>query len=455
MGGVPRGVEDKSFIGYRLSPALWKQNASMSNRAPEDKTGSHDWLARGLAHVWLPYAQMKTAVPPLAVARTEGCRITLADGRELIDGVASWWTACHGYNHPHIRQAVERQLATMPHVMFGGLVHEQALTLARRLTALLPGDLDRVFFSESGSVSVEVAMKMAVQFWVNRGQPKRRKFIAFKGGYHGDTTGAMAVCDPEEGMHTLFRGLLPEHVIVDLPRDEETAAAFELLLERHAEDVAGIITEPLVQGAGGMKFHEPAVLQRLRQGADRHDLLLIVDEIFTGFGRTGTMFACEAAGVVPDIVTLSKALSGGTLPLAATVARRKVFDAFWSDDPKKALMHGPTYMGNALACAAANASLDLFEREPRLDQVARISATLARELEPCRGMPGVTDVRVKGAIGVVELERIGDLDAMRARFVEQGVFIRPFGNIVYLTPAFTIGEDELAKLIGAIRKVLA
>jgi adenosylmethionine---8-amino-7-oxononanoate aminotransferase len=427
----------------------------MNSKAPEDKSGAHDWFAQGLPHVWLPYTQMKTSAPPLPVARTQGSRITLADGRELIDGIASWWTACHGYDHPHIRQAVERQLAIMPHVMFGGLVHEQALTLARRLTTLLPGDLDRVFFSESGSVSVEVAMKMAVQFWVNRGQPNRRKFIAFKGGYHGDTTGAMAVCDPEDGMHALFRGLLPEHVIVDLPRDEETTAALERMLEREAEEIAGIIVEPLVQGAGGMRFHDPEVLRRLRTAADNYDIQLIFDEIFTGFGRTGTMFACEAAGVVPDIVTLSKALSGGTLPLAATVARRKVFEAFWSDDPKKALMHGPTYMGNALACAAANASLDLFESEPRLDQVARISAVLARELEPCRGMPGVTGVRVKGAIGVVELERISDLDAMRARFVEQGVFIRPFGNIVYLTPAFTIGEDELAKLTGAIRKVLS
>jgi len=426
----------------------------MSSRAPEDKTGLHDWFAQGLAHVWLPYAQMKTAAPPLPVVRTDGCCITLADGRELIDGVGSWWTACHGYNHPHIRQAVERQLAVMPHVMFGGLAHEPALSLARRLAALLPGDLDRVFFSESGSVSVEIAMKMAVQFWVNQGQPKRRKFIAFRSGYHGDTTGAMAVCDPEEGMHALFRGLLPQHVIVDLPCDEESTAALDQALERYAEDLAGIIVEPLVQGAGGMKFHAPAVLQRLRRAADRYELLLIFDEIFTGFGRTGTMFACQAAEVVPDIITLSKALSGGTLPLAATVARRKVFDAFWSDDPKKALMHGPTYMGNALACAAANASLDLFEREPRLQQVAAISATLARELEPCRGMPGVKDVRVQGAIGVVELDRIPDLDAMHARLLNEGVFIRPFGNIIYLTPAFTIGQEELARLTGAIVKVL-
>jgi adenosylmethionine-8-amino-7-oxononanoate aminotransferase len=409
--------------------------------------GQDDWYAAGLGHVWLPYAQMKTMRPPLAVARTEGCRIVLADGRALIDGIASWWTACHGYNHPHIRQAVERQLATMPHVMFGGMVHKQALTLARRLAALLPGDLDRVFFSESGSVAVEIALKMATQYWINRGEPQRTKFIAFRHGYHGDTTGAMAVTDPDDGMHDLFRELLPRHEFADLPLDER-------ILEQRADTLAGIVVEPLVQGAGGMKFHDAAVLRQLRQIADRHGLLLIFDEIFTGFMRTGTMFACEAAGVVPDIVTLSKALTGGTLPLAATVARRHVFEAFWSDDPKKALMHGPTYMGNALACAAANASLDLFEREPRAAQVAAISQQMARELEPCRGLRGVKDVRVKGAIGVVEMERIDDLHALRARFVEEGVFIRPFGNVVYLTPSFTIAPDELSRLTAAIAKVL-
>jgi adenosylmethionine-8-amino-7-oxononanoate aminotransferase len=421
----------------------------------ESKAGEPAWYEAGLAHVWLPYAQMKTARPPLPVVRTQGCRIMLADGRELIDGIASWWTACHGYNHPHIRAAVERQLALMPHVMFGGLAHEGALTLARRLAALMPGDLDRVFFSDSGSVAVEVAIKMAVQSWLNQGVRTRKKFLAFTGGYHGDTTGAMAVCDPQAGMHALFRGLLPEHHVVDLPRDAESTAALTRVLERHADEFAGIIVEPLVQGAGGMLFHDAEVLRRLRTAADRYQLLLIFDEIFTGFGRTGSMLACEAAGVVPDIITLSKALTGGTLPLAATIARRKVFDAFWSDDPMHALMHGPTFMGNALACAAANASLDLFEREPRLRQVAEIADALARGLAPCRGLPGVKDVRVKGAIGVVELERIDDLDRLRARFVEEGAFIRPFGNIVYLTPPFTIAPEELATLMGAIVKVLS
>jgi adenosylmethionine-8-amino-7-oxononanoate aminotransferase len=407
------------------------------------------WYEAGLEHIWLPYAQMKTARPPLQVVRTDGCRITLADGRELIDGIASWWTACHGYNHPHIRQAVERQLAAMPHVMFGGLVHEGALMLARRLAALMPGDLDRVFFADSGSVAVEVAMKMAVQCGLNRGVRGRTQFIAFKGGYHGDTSGAMAVSD-DAGMHGIFHGLLPAQRIVELPTDDARAAALAQVLERHAGEIAGIIVEPLVQGAGGMLFHDAAVLRRLRELADRYDLLLIFDEIFTGFGRTGTMFACEQVGVVPDIITVGKALTGGTLSLAATIATRKVFDAFWSDDPMHALMHGPTFMANALACAAANASLDLFEREPRLDQVRAISAALAKGLAPCRGRPGVRDVRVKGAIGVIEMERIDDLDGLRARFAEAGVFIRPFGNVIYLTPSFTIGTGELARLTSAV-----
>ena len=412
-----------------------------------------DWYAAGIDHVWLPYAQMKTAAPPLPVKITQGSRIVLADGRELIDGVASWWTACHGYNHAHIRHAVARQLKQMPHVMFGGLAHEQALTLAARLTAMLPGDLTRVFFSDSGSVAVEVAMKMALQYWINRGSRGRSQFVAFKGGYHGDTTGAMAVSDPEAGMHALFAGVLPQHHVVDLPDDDARAAALDALLTRHAGDIAAIIVEPLVQGAGGMKFHEAAVLKRLRTLADKHDVLLIFDEIFTGFGRTGTMFACEQADIAPDIITLSKALTGGTLPLAATVANKKVFDAFWSDDPKKALMHGPSYMANALACAAANASLDLFESEPRLQQVASLSAGLLHGLEPCRSMRGVKDVRVKGAIGVVEMEHIADLNALRARFVEEGVFVRPFGNVIYLTPAFTISSDELKTLTDAVAKV--
>ncbi|MBK1981605.1 adenosylmethionine--8-amino-7-oxononanoate transaminase [Achromobacter xylosoxidans] len=413
-----------------------------------------DWMARGQPHIWLPYAQMKTATPPLPVVRSHGSRLELADGRQLIDGVASWWTACHGYNHPHIARALREQLDAMPHVMFGGLTHEPALTLARRLAGLLGPGLDRVFYTDSGSVAVEVAMKMAVQFWLNQGERGRSRFLAFRGGYHGDTLGTMAVCDPDEGMHSLFRGMLAEHDIVDLPRDDAAMARLDAFLETRGPQLAGILVEPLVQGAGGMLLHEPQVLRRLRRLADRHGLLLIFDEIFTGFGRTGTMFAFEQAGARPDIITLSKALTGGTLPLAATVASSRVFDAFWSDDPSHALMHGPTFMGNAMACAAANASLDLFESEPRLAQAQALSVALARGLAPCRELPWVRDVRVLGAIGVVELDRIEDREALKRRLVEAGVWVRPFGSVVYLTPALTIAADELDTLMRAVVAVL-
>jgi adenosylmethionine-8-amino-7-oxononanoate aminotransferase len=414
-----------------------------------------DWFERGFPHIWLPYTQMKTTPAPLAALRTSGSHITLADGRELVDGIASWWTAVHGYNHTHIVEAIEKQARILPHVMLGGLLHEQAATLAARLADILPGGLTRVFFSDSGSVAVEVAMKMATQYWLNRNMGGRTKFLAFKGGYHGDTIATMAVCDPEEGMHALFAGLLPEHYVIDLPSDEETIAAFDSFLDVHAEELAGIVVEPLVQGAGGMIFHDARVLKRLRAAADKFELLLIFDEIFTGFGRTGAMFACEAAEVVPDIITLGKGLTGGTLPLAATVATQKVFDAFWSDDPAHALMHGPTYMGNALACAAANASLDLFERENRLMQANDIAKFMGTALGQCLGLPGVVDIRVRGGIGVVELERILDLNDLKRRFVAEGVWVRPFRNIVYLTPALTIGEEDLAKLTDTIVKVLS
>ena len=398
---------------------------------------------------------MKTALPPLPVKRTEGVRIHLEDGRVLIDGIASWWTACHGYNHPHIREAVVRQLETMPHVMFGGLAHEPALTLAARLARMLPGDLNRVFFSDSGSVAVEVAMKMAMQFWLNRGDRNRTGFLAFRGGYHGDTLGTMAVCDPGEGMHSLFAGLLPPQAMLGLPVDDASIAAFDRYLDEHAHGIAAILVEPLIQGAGGMIFHDVEVLCRLRTAADRHGLILIFDEIFTGFGRTGTMFACEAAGVVPDIVTVSKALTGGTMALAATVATGRIFDGFLSDDPGHALMHGPTYMANALACAAANASIDLFEREPRLEQVAAISAGLRAGLEPLRRAAGIKDVRVMGAVGVVQLERLDDPKALQRACVDAGIWVRPFRDLVYLTPSFTIGADDLERLTGALTMVLA
>jgi adenosylmethionine-8-amino-7-oxononanoate aminotransferase len=412
--------------------------------------GSPDWLTSGFAHLWLPYAQMKLAPTPIAVIGAEGARLKLADGRELIDGVSSWWTTCHGYNHPHIRNAVAAQLQAVPHVMLGGLATEPTLRLARRLSDLLPGDLDHVFYSESGSVSVEIAMKMAVQYWINRGQKGRHRFVSFRFGYHGDTLAAMSVCDPDEGMHGLFKGYLPQQIIADVPRTSEQQAEFLRLLRAHRNEVAAVIIEPLVQGAGGMKFHEPDVLRFLRQACDEADCLLILDEIMTGFGRIGPIFACAEAEMVPDIITLSKALTGGTLPLAATIARTHVFEAFLSDDPSKALMHGPTYMGNALACAAANASLDLFEREPRLTQVRAIEAQLRAELEPCRHLTGVVDVRVRGALGVVQLAKAGEGPWFRPRFLQDGVWIRPFGDIVYVAPPFVISSEELSRLTRAI-----
>jgi adenosylmethionine-8-amino-7-oxononanoate aminotransferase len=404
--------------------------------------------------LWRPYTQMLGAPPPLKAVRTENCTITLADGRTLIDGIASWWTACHGYNHPHIRAAVGAQLEAMPHIMFGGLTHHPAETLASRLVALLPGDLNHVFFADSGSVAVEVAMKMAAQYWINQGIRTRTRFLAFTGGYHGDTFATMAVCDPEEGMHALFQGMLAQNAILHLPDTPETIAAFHNFLEAHAKTLAGIIVEPLVQGAGGMIFHAPATLARIRAAADAYGLPLIFDEIFTGFGRTGTLFACQQAGVTPDIITLSKALTGGTMALSAAIARTHIFEAFLSENPAHALMHGPTYMANPLACAAANASLDLFETEPRLAQIGHISKIMAEGLEPCRSLPGVRNLRVMGAIGVVELHSITNITALKSAFIEAGVWVRPFRNIVYLTPAFTITEGELRALTRAVCHVM-
>lgn len=407
-----------------------------------------------LDRIWLPYCQMQTAPPPRVASRTEGVRIYLDDGRHLIDGTASWWTACHGYNHPHIRWAIIRQLESMPHVMLGGLVHEQVITLTERLTRLLPGELNRVFYSESGSVSVEIAMKMALQYWINQGVSGRTRFLSFRDAYHGDTFAAMSVCDPEDGMHRLFRGALADQVIVDLPRTADQVRTLERTLDRHAGQLAAVIAEPLVQAAAGMKFHPPEVLAQVAEAARRHDLLLILDEIATGFCRTGTLFACEQAGVTPDIVTLSKALTGGSMPLAATVATEDVYRAFLSDSPQHALMHGPTYCGNPLGCAAANASLDLFESEPRLTQVANIESQLKNELADCAKLPGVADVRVKGAIGVVELQGRPKVSRLREHFVEEGVWVRPFGNVVYLMPALVIESEDLSALTHAVCRVV-
>jgi adenosylmethionine-8-amino-7-oxononanoate aminotransferase len=409
------------------------------------------WLH--LENVWLPYAQMKTTPLPLPVVSAKGVRLRLAGGRELIDGVASWWTMCHGYGHPHILEAVEKQLRELPHVMFGGLAHEPGYRLATRLTALLPGDLRHIFFAESGSVAVEVAMKMAVQFWLSQGE-RRTKFVSFRNAYHGDTFAAMSVCDPEEGMHRMFRGVVPEQFTAELPDSAENLRALDSLLKEHRREVAAVLVEPLVQGAGGMKFHSPEACAELRRLCDRHGLLLIFDEIFTGFGRTGTLFACEQVGVQPDIICLSKALTGGTLPLAATVATERVYAAFLSDDPEAALMHGPTFMAYPLGCAAANASLDLFEKEPRIEQCKAIEAQLREELALCARMPGVREVRVKGAIGVVQMERPVDALKLRAQFVEKNCWIKPFGDVVYLTPPLVISTADLSVLTHAICETL-
>ena len=406
------------------------------------------------SHLWLPYAQMQTAPTPQTVTRTEGVHIYLADGRRLVDGTSSWWTACHGYNHPHIAAALAAQLEQLPHVMLGGLVHEPVLDLSRRLADLLPGDLDYVFFSESGSVAVEIALKMAVQFWINHGVQGRTRFLSFRHAYHGDTFAAMSVCDPDKGMHRLLSGVLAKQLVVKLPRGADELAEFEQVVAEQARGLAAVIMEPLVQAAAGMKFHEPEDLARITEIAARHDLLVIFDEITTGFGRTGTMFACEQAGVVPDIMTLSKALTGGTLPLAATIAKRHVYERFLSDSIDQALVHGPTFCGNPMGCAAANASLDLFESEPRLEQVAAIEASFKEGLTPCRGLAHVRDVRVKGAIGVVQLDRVPDLNALRQRFLEEGVWVRPFEDVVYLMPPLVIDAAELDTLIQAVNRVV-
>ncbi len=405
-------------------------------------------------HVWRPYTQMKTEAAPLEVVATEGCWLHLRDGRRLLDGIASWWTACHGYNHPHIRAEVAAQLEAMPHVMFGGLSHEPAERLGVRLAALLPGSLNHAFFTESGSVSVEVAMKMAIQSWQNRGRPGKTERVAFLGGYHGDTFATMALCDPSEGMHTRFRGVLPQSRVVRLPRTPDQRDRFRSWLLRRKDRIATVLVEPLVQAAGGFLFHEPELLRFLREVCTEAEVLLIFDEIAVGFGRLSSMFACEAAGVVPDIITLSKALTGGTLPLAATVATTEVFEAFWSDDKADALMHGPTYMANPMGCAAANASLDLFEREPRLEQARAMEPRMREGLGALASTPGVVDVRARGALGVVELSDGEASTWLRRRFVDAGVWVRPLGRSVYLMPPLVASEAELAQLTSAVVEVV-
>lgn len=412
-----------------------------------------DWQAEAADYLWSPYTQMKTTPLGLPAVSAEGVTITLSDGRKLIDGVSSWWATCHGYRHPHIEKAVIEQLQTLPHIMLGGFQHEPACRLAKKLADLCPYNLNHVFFSDSGSVAVEVAMKMAVQYWLNKGVAGKHRFLAFKGGYHGDTLATMSVCDPEEGMHSLFKGAIAEQIITDIPHDKASQLAFDTLLESHKDELAAVVIEPLVQGAGGMLFHDAQALKAIRKSCTKHKVLLIADEIMTGLGRLGHMFACESARVEPDIMTLSKSLTGGTMALAATIASTNVFNAFLSDDPEKALMHGPTYMGNPLACRAALASLELFESESRLKQVKNIEKQLKKELEPARKIQGVKDVRVKGALGVIEFNKLDNLNHIKHRFVQEGVWVRPFGKIIYTMPPFIIESEALSHITAAMIKI--
>lgn len=414
------------------------------------------WMQAGLEHIWLPYTQMGAEPAPVPVTGTDGVHLTLADGTRLIDGMASWWTAAHGYNHPHIVAALKGQAERMPHVMFGGLVHESALTLAARLAALAPGDLSRVFFSDSGSTAVEVALKMALQYAINRGEGTRKRFVCFRGGYHGDTIAAMSVSDGDDGFARTFAGVLPAQIVADLPRGPDGREKFAALLDAHIDEIAAVIFEPSVQGAGGMLFHDDDTIRAVVAESRVRAIPVIADEIFTGFHRTGPLFATAGADVVPDILCLGKALTGGVIGLGATLARKHIFDGFLGDDLDRAFMHGPTFMANPLACAAANASLDLFENEPRARQAADIAEGLEAGLAPARSLPGVADVRVRGAVGVVELEDLplDRLYALRAAFIAAGLWVRPFGRIVYLTPALTIGADDLSALTAAICRVL-
>ncbi|HEV7585396.1 MAG TPA: adenosylmethionine--8-amino-7-oxononanoate transaminase [Solirubrobacteraceae bacterium] len=406
--------------------------------------------------VWHPYGALPAAIPPLAVVSAEGVRLRLADGRELIDGMASWWCAIHGYRHPALDRAVSDQLGRMAHVMFGGLTHEPAIALAERLAELAPEGLERVFFADSGSVAVEVAIKMCLQFQRAAGMPARTRLLTVRGGYHGDTFGAMAVCDPVGGMHNLFTGVLAEHVFAERPPDgfaagldPEWAAALSGLVAEHAEDLAAVIVEPVVQGAGGMRFHSPECVALLRRLCDEHGLLLVLDEIATGFGRTGRMFACEHAAVSPDVMCVGKALTGGYMTLAATLCTAEVAEAI-SGGEGAGLMHGPTFMANPLACSVALASLGLLADGAWRDRVQEIEAGLHSGLEPARTLPGVQDVRVLGAIGVVQLQTDVDIAAATEIAVEHGVWLRPFRDLIYTMPPYVIGEDDLARVSAAV-----
>jgi adenosylmethionine-8-amino-7-oxononanoate aminotransferase len=407
------------------------------------------------AHIWHPYTSMTDPLPTFDVESAEGVRIRLRDGRELIDGMASWWCAIHGYNVPELNQAARDQLDSMSHVMFGGLTHEPAERLARQLIDLTPASLQHVFFADSGSVAVEVAIKMAIQYWFARGDTDRGRLLTIRGGYHGDTFGAMAVCDPVTGMHERFRSVLPQHFFADRPAcrfgercSEQDIKDIETLLAEHHQQIAAVILEPIVQGAGGMWFYSADYLQQVAALCKRFDVLLIADEIATGFGRTGRMFACEHAGVEPDILCVGKALTGGYVSLAATLASERVAQGVSADGG--VLMHGPTFMGNPLAASIATRSIELLLASPWQQRIHAIESQLHDELSQYKDHPEVSDVRVLGAIGVVETREPVDAEVAQRRFVEAGVWIRPFGTRIYLMPPYTIDAEDLSALTAAI-----
>jgi len=410
-------------------------------------------------HIWHPYTSMHDPLPCYPVVSADKCQLKLADGRLLTDGMSSWWAAIHGYNHPRLNQALQQQMAQMSHVMFGGITHPAAVALCRQLVAMTPAGLECVFLADSGSVAVEVAMKMALQYWLGKGE-RRQKFLTLKRGYHGDTFAAMSVCDPHNSMHTLWRGYLPEHLFARAPQCgfadlwyEEDIADFSRKIEKNHTQIAAVILEPIVQGAGGMYFYHPRYLQRVAELCQHYGVLLIADEIATGFGRSGKLFACEHAAVEPDILCVGKALTGGTMTLAATLTTREVADTI-SRGEAGCFMHGPTFMGNPLACAVAVESLNMVNEGHWQQQVAAIEQQLQRELWPLRQHARVVDVRVLGAIGVVETCQPVNLEEIQRFFVQQGVWIRPFGRLIYLMPPYLMTAEQLTQLTQAVAAAL-